>query len=107
MKRLGDATGRRGGPCALPGGGKPLPYVVLGILVAALLLPAAASACPVCLGDPDSPMAAGVNNGILFLLVCVGLVQVGFVALFLSFRKRSRRLALRREQFRIIEGGVN
>jgi hypothetical protein len=80
---------------------------VVGLaILAALLLAEAASACPVCLGDPESPMAEGVNNGILFLLACVAIVQVGFVAMFLSFRNRVRRLARRREQFSIIEGGV-
>jgi type IV secretory pathway VirB2 component (pilin) len=84
-----------------------LPYVLLAAGVALLAaMPSPASACAVCLGDPDSPMADGVNNGILFLLAVIGLVQVGFVALFVSLRNRSRRLEHRREQFRIIEGGV-
>ena len=73
--------------------------LILSLLGLVMLLPAPADACAVCLGDPDSPMSAGVNNAILFLLVCVGVVQVGFVALFWSFRTRSRRLAHRREQF--------
>ena len=70
-------------------------------------LPGVASACSVCLGDPDSQMAVGVNNGILVLLGFVGVVQVGFVALFWSFHSRARRLRRQREQFSIIDGGVN
>ena len=87
-------------------GSRALPYILSAGLALALLVPAPASACAVCLGDPDSPMTEGVNKAILFLLACVGLVQVGFVALFLSLRNRARRLARRREQFRLIEGGV-
>lgn len=74
--------------------------------LAAILLPTAASACSVCLGDPDSAMAEGVNNGILVLLGCVAAVQVGFLALFWSFRNRARRLRRQREQFSLVEGGV-
>ena len=65
-----------------------------------------AAACSVCLGDPDSQMATGVNNGILVLLGFVGFVQVGFLALFLSLRNRARRLERRRDRFSLIEGGV-
>lgn len=85
------------------GGVNPLPY---GLAVA-LLLPQAASACAVCFGDPDSAMTAGVNNGILVLLGCIAVVQVGFLALFVSIRNRSKRLERQREQFSIINGGVN
>ncbi len=87
------------------------PFTARGVAVAAvvgtfLLGPASAMACPVCLGDPDSQMAVGVNNGILVLLGCVALVQVGFFALFWSFRNRARRLERQRERFSLIEGGV-
>lgn len=82
--------------------------VACGLAALAMLTAAApASACAVCYGDPDSPMAVGMNNGILTLLGFVGVVQVGFVALFWSFRRRARRLEERRERFRVIEGGVN
>ncbi|HEY2830168.1 MAG TPA: hypothetical protein VGJ88_08610 [Thermoanaerobaculia bacterium] len=66
---------------------------------------AAASACPVCYGTAQTPLTKGVNNGILFLLGIVGSVQVGFVALFFSFWKRTKALQQKREQFKIIEGG--
>lgn len=80
-----------------------------GLVVCALLLfvvADGAAACTVCLGDPDSQMATGVNNGILVLLGFVGFVQVGFLALFLSIRNRSKRLERRRERFSLIEGGA-
>jgi hypothetical protein len=72
---------------------------------AALFLAPSAIACPVCYGAPG-PSTTGLNNAIIFLLIIVGLVQAGFVALFWSFRKRAKALQRRREQFRVIEGGV-
>jgi len=72
-----------------------------------LLVAQAAMACPVCYGDPNSPMVKGTNNGILFLLGVVGVLWVGFAALFLSFWMRARALRRRREEFHLIEGGVH
>lgn len=90
-----------------PGGRRRLRYGVGALLLASVVAGAdPAAACSVCFGDPDSAMAAGVNNGIFVLLGCIGVVQVGFLALFLSFRSRARRLQRRREQFSLIEGGV-
>ena len=63
------------------------------------------SACPVCFGAPG-PQMDGLNNAIIFLLVIVGFVQFGFVALFWSFWRRAKALKRHREQFRIVEGGV-
>jgi heme/copper-type cytochrome/quinol oxidase subunit 2 len=71
----------------------------------ALVAASAASACPVCFGNSDSQMAHGANNGILFLLGIVVVVQTGFVALFVSFRRRARQLREQRERFQLIEGG--
>ena len=71
----------------------------------ALLIAPAMSACPVCFGAPG-PQTDGLNNAIIFLLGIVALVQIGFVALFWSFRRRAKALQRRREQFHVIEGGV-
>jgi len=51
-----------------------------GALVLAVLcgLPRAAAACSVCFGASDSPMAAGVNSGILAMLAVIGSVLLGF-----------------------------
>lgn len=77
-----------------------------GVLVLATLLFAqAAAACPVCYGPPDDPMVKGTNNGIWVLLGVVGFVQLGFVALFVSFWRRARAQRRFRESFRVIEGG--
>jgi len=65
-----------------------------------------AAACPVCWGASDSPMASGMNNGIFFLLGIIGMVQIGFVALFVSFRRRARHYQDRKDSFELINGGV-
>ena len=72
----------------------------------AMFIANAAMACPVCFGNPDSPLTKGANNGILFLLGIVGLVQIGFVALFVSFWRRARAMRKLREQFHVIQGGA-
>jgi hypothetical protein len=59
-------------------------------------------ACPVCFGAPNDPMVKGVNNGIWVLLSLVGLVQIGFVALFWSFWRRAREQKRFRDSFRVI-----
>jgi hypothetical protein len=79
--------------------------VVLFVVAAMLLLPDVASACAVCFGDKDSQMVKGANSGIFFLLTIIGLVQIGFVALFWSFWRRSKALQRRKEEFRLIDGG--
>lgn len=75
----------------------------------ALALPAVGEACAVCFGGVDSPMTKGMNNGILSLLGVLGVVQIGFVALFIRLRQRSRQLSQlkeAREAFRLIDGGA-
>ena len=47
-------------------------------------------ACPVCFGQSDSPLASGVNWGILFLLVVTGGVLTAFASFFITIFKRSR-----------------
>lgn len=78
----------------------------LVIAVALLAFPIVANACPVCFGNPDSPMTKGTTNAIWFLLGIVGVVQAGFIALFFSFWRRAREARKLREQFRLIGGGV-
>ena len=67
----------------------------------------AASACPVCFGNSNSPLAQGTNNGILFLLGIVVFVQIAFAALFVTFWRRARAIRRRRESFHLIEGGAH
>ncbi|HSP16154.1 MAG TPA: hypothetical protein VLV78_15515 [Thermoanaerobaculia bacterium] len=76
------------------------------IAVCLLLVANAAMACPVCFGAPDSPLTKGATSAVWFLLGIVGFVQIGFVALFVSFWRRARAMRRLREQFHVIQGGV-
>lgn len=76
-------------------------------ILAALLIPQIAHACPVCFGNPDSPMTKSASNAVWFLLGIIGFVQIGFVALFISFWRRARAMKKFREQFHVIQGGAH
>ena len=72
-----------------------------------VLVPAApVAACTVCFGDPDSSETKGLRGAILFLLVLVGLVQVGFVRLFWGIRQRARLHEERKKKFTVVRGGL-
>ena len=75
------------------------------LIVIALLIAPAASACPVCYGSPDDPMVKATNKGIWVLLGFVGFVQIGFGALFFAFWRRARQQKRFRDSFHIVEGG--
>ena len=91
--------------CKMQNAKRSLLFFAFCILHFAFIAPAM-FACPVCYGAGPGPATDGLNNAIIFLLIIVGLVQAGFVALFWSFRKRAKALQRRREQFHVIEGGV-
>lgn len=76
-------------------------------VIAAMLVAQSAMACPVCFGDPSSPMTKGTANAVWFLIGIVAVVQAGFVALFVSFWRRARALRRVREQLHVIQGGVH
>lgn len=82
---------------------KEIPVVLLVLFM--LFIADSASACPVCYGATGDPMVKGTNNGVWVLLGVVGLVQIGFIALFWSFWRRAKALKRFREQFHVIEGG--
>jgi hypothetical protein len=65
-----------------------------------------AVACTVCFGDPNSAETRGLRGAILFLLVLVGAVQIGFLKLFWTFRQRARSIDERKKRFQILRGGV-
>ncbi|HXG59098.1 MAG TPA: hypothetical protein VNL91_08750 [Thermoanaerobaculia bacterium] len=71
-------------------------------MLAVALLPQIAAACPVCYGDPNSNLMKGVSNGVLFLIGVIAFVQIGFIALFVTFWLRARALARRREKFHLV-----
>ena len=81
------------------------PPLAARLLAMTTFFASTASACPVCFGGPSSG-GAGMNAAIIFLLSVVGVVQIGFVALFISFWRRARELRRKRESFRLLEGGV-
>ena len=62
------------------------------ILLTALsfAVPRAALACPVCFGQNDSPLASGINLGILAMLILTGGVLVSFAAFFIHLVRRAR-----------------
>ncbi|HEX5758100.1 MAG TPA: hypothetical protein VF121_02800 [Thermoanaerobaculia bacterium] len=64
-----------------------------------------AAACATCFGAADSPMVGGMNNAILFLLGCVGLMWLGVGKLFWDFRRRSQRLERPAPRLRLLKGG--
>ena len=79
----------------------------LFIALLLLLAPQVLSACPVCYGDPNSPMTKSSDNAVLFMLGVIGFVQVGFVGLFVTFWRRARALRRRRESMRLLDGGLH
>ena len=66
------------------------------VLVLALLAgawPQTVLACAACFGRSDSPMAKGMNMGIMTLLVVVLSVLVGIAVFFAYILRRAARLA--------------
>ena len=55
-----------------------------------LLTPRLTWACPVCLADPNSPMAVGASWGMLVLLGITAGMFSAFAGFFLYLMKRSR-----------------
>ena len=84
----------------------PFLAAVLGTVAGLVGAPAVAAACTVCLGAVDAPMTHGLNNGILILLGVIGVVQIGFVTLFLTFRHRAKRLREDRGSLPVVPGGM-
>lgn len=80
--------------------------LTLAAAAAVLAVPAIAEACPVCFGEAEGPMAEALNNGVLFMLGVVAVVQFGFVALFVGLWRRSKRHRERKQEFEIIDGGA-
>lgn len=78
--------------------------LTLAALSMIVFLPEVLLACPVCYGSADAPMNKGMNNAIWVLVGIIGFVQLGFVALFWSFWRRSKQLQRFREQFHVVKG---
>ena len=65
---------------------------LIGVLIASVLIlvPRVACACPVCFGENDSPLALGINYGILAMLGIIGVLWVAFGSFFIYLRRRAR-----------------
>ncbi len=64
------------------------------VATAALVaVPRAALACPVCFGQSDSPLAKGVNMGVLFLLGTITVVLIGFASFMIYLARRAKVFA--------------
>lgn len=55
-----------------------------------------ALACATCYGASDSPLAQGMNWGIMVLLGFVGMVMTGIVAFFVHVGRNSARMTVPR-----------
>lgn len=59
------------------------------IWIACLAGSPAAWACATCFGRSDSPLAKGMNMGILFLLAVIGTVLLAFASFFIFLARRA------------------
>lgn len=63
----------------------------IGFVALALLFsPQIAEACSVCIGSPESLAVKSANSAILFLLVVISSLLVGFAGLFIHWVKKDR-----------------
>jgi hypothetical protein len=67
--------------------------LITSAMLAAILKANAAFACAACYGKSDSPMAKGMNAGILSLLGVVGVVLAGAASFFVFLARRSAAVA--------------
>ena len=71
---------------------RPTLPALLGVALAALLASrGSATACPICFGDPDSPITKSAEMGVWFLLAVIVLVEAGFGVFFLVYLRRRAR----------------
>ena len=63
--------------------------LLTGLLAVA---PRAVLACPVCFGQNDSPLAAGINYGILVMLGLIVGLWAAFGSFFIYLRRRARAI---------------
>jgi hypothetical protein len=71
------------------------------VTLAFLASPHSALACSACYGASDSPLAQGMNMGILFLLGVIGSVLAAITAFFIFVARNSARLAAAAAQSQI------
>lgn len=74
----------------------------LVVAAAILAMPAAAEACSVCFGDPDSRLTRGAFAGVVTLIGVVGFVLVSIAGTSVFFVRRARMLS---SEARAVDGG--
>jgi len=67
-------------------------WVLGAVTLAWLSCPCAAEACAACFGRSDSPMAKGMNMGIMSLLLVIMSVLFGIAIFFAYILRRAARL---------------
>jgi hypothetical protein len=72
----------------------PVKTALSGLTVALAMQPSLVRACAACYGQSDSPMAAGMNWGIMSLLAVVAVVLGSVSAFFIFLARRSARTPL-------------
>lgn len=66
-----------------------LRFFTIFVIIMLMALPIAGYACPVCYGNVESPLTAGMNMAIFTLLGVTGSVLGLFAIFFLYLRKRA------------------
>ena len=74
--------------------GLPLRTLLCGPLLALAMSPRSLLACAACYGQSDSPMAQGMNWGIMSLLVVVAVVLGGVATFFVYLARRAAVAAI-------------
>ena len=63
-------------------------YIVLAL---GLFASSQASACPVCIGDPNSLFVKSANMAVIFMLGVVGVMLAAFAGLFILWSRRDKQ----------------
>lgn len=67
---------------------------IILLVVLAVVANSPAFACATCYGASDSPLAQGMNWGIMVLLGFVGMVMTGIVAFFVHVGRNSAKMSV-------------
>lgn len=84
-----------------------IPLLFLVLLIGLAFLANVAEACTSCYGKSDSPLAQGMNMGIMTLLGFVGAVLFGISAFFVYLARRSAMLSSRPPSTQVLESTHN
>lgn len=70
---------------------KQLAWAFCAMVALLVLTPSVLHACPICFGEPDSPLAQGANWAVVTLLGVTGGVLSAFVGFIFHLMKHSRQ----------------